>query len=171
MLIVPKDANLSIFLRKVRDDSEPRSRCTHTHNNDDSDAMVCASFNLQNINVPVPPKWKHNRHILQEYKKFHRSCQRILDGLMAHVASGKVKANMSLIWCGPDGEGICNNFELTQDKMYDVDYVMEQFELYCEPLCNFCAARYKFHQVTQRENEMTNAFYHCIQKLCTMPVQ
>ena len=43
---------------------------------------------------------------------------------------------------------------------------MEQFELYCEPICNFHAARYKFLQVFQRENEMTNAFYHHIQKLC-----
>ena len=50
--------------------------------------------------------------------------------------------------------------------MYDIDYVMEQFELYCEPICNFHAARYKFHQVFQRENEVMNAFYHCIQKLC-----
>ena len=55
--------------------------------------------------------------------------------------------------------------------MYDTDYIMEQFELYCEPICDFCAARYKFIQVSQRENEMTNVFYHCIQKLCTMPVQ
>ena len=82
---------------------------------------------------------------------------------MAHVTSSKVKTNMFLIWCGPDGEDI---FELTGDEMYDIDYVMEQFELYCEPICNFHAARYKFHQVSQRENEMTNAFYHCIQKLC-----
>ena len=46
--------------------------------------------------------------------------------------------------------------------MYDTDYVMEQFELYCEPTCNFRAARYKFHQVSPCENEMTNAFYHRI---------
>ena len=62
-------------------------------------------------------------------------------------------------WCGPDGEDICDNFELTDDEMYDIDYVMEQFELYCEPICSFHAARYKFHQVSQRENEI-NAFYH-----------
>ena len=85
---------------------------------------------------------------------------------MAHVTSGKVKTNMFLIWCGPDGEDIYDNFELTDDEMYDIDHVMEQFELYCEPICNFHAARYKFSQVSQRENEMMNAFYHCIQKLC-----
>ena len=43
---------------------------------------------------------------------------------------------------------------------------MEQFELYCGPICNLRAARYKFHQVSQCENEMMNAFYHHIQKLC-----
>ena len=49
---------------------------------------------------------------------------------MAHVTSGKVKTNMFLIWCGPDGEDIYNNFQLNDDEMYDIDYVMEQFELY-----------------------------------------
>ena len=146
-----------------RDDSESRNCCTCGV--DDSDSMVYASFNLQNINAPVPPQWKHNDHILEEYKKFHHSCHRIFDGPMAHVTSGKVKTNMFLIWCGPDGEDIYDNFELTEDKMYDIDYVMEQFELYCEPICNFHAAKYKFCQVSQRGNEMTNAFYHHIQKL------
>ena len=111
------------------------------------------------------PKWKNNDHILEEYKKFHLSCQRIFDGPMAHVTSGKVKTNMFLIWC-PDREDIDDNFELEEDEMYDIDHIIEQFELYCEPICNFHAARYKLHQVSQRENEMTNAFYHHIQKLC-----
>ena len=55
-----------------RDDSGSRSQCTHDV--DDSDGLVCAFFNLQNINAPVPPKWKHNDHILEEYKKFCCSC-------------------------------------------------------------------------------------------------
>ena len=78
------------------------------------------------------------------------------------------KTNMFLIWCGPDGEDIYDNFQLNDNKMYDIDYVMEQFELYCEQICNFQAARY---QVSQCENETMNAFYHCIQKLCSMAVQ
>ena len=114
-------------VRHFRDDSEPRSHCAHASDNDDSDSMVYASFNLQNINAPVPPKGKHNSHILEEYKKFCCSCQRIFDGPMAHVTCGKVKTNMFLIWCGPDGKDIYDNFELTEDKMYDIDYVMEQF--------------------------------------------
>ena len=64
-------------VRHYRDDSEPR-HCSHDV--DDSDSMVYASFNLQNINASVPPKWKHNDHILEEYKKFCHSCQRIFDG-------------------------------------------------------------------------------------------
>ena len=60
-----------------RDDSEPRC---HTCDVDDADGFVFASFNLQNINAPVPPKWKHNNHILEEYKKFRHSGQRIFDG-------------------------------------------------------------------------------------------
>ena len=60
---------------------------------DDTDGLVYASFNLQNINAPVPLKWKHNNHILEEYKKFGHSCQRIFDGPMAHVT----RANLKLI--------------------------------------------------------------------------
>ena len=104
---------------------------------DDSDGLVYVSFNLQNVNAPVPPKWKHNGHILEEYKKFCHSCQHIFDGPMAQVTSGKVKTNMFLIWCGPDSEDIYDNFQLNDDEMYDIHYVMEQFELYCEPICNF----------------------------------
>ena len=43
---------------------------------------------------------------------------------MAHVTSGKVKTNMFLIWCGPNGEDIYDNFQLTDNEMYDTDYVM-----------------------------------------------
>ena len=73
---------------------------------------------------------------------------------------------MFLIWCGPNEEDIYDSFQLTDDEMYDIDYVMEQFELYCEPICNCHAARCKFCQVSQRENKTTNTFYHHIQKLC-----
>ena len=34
-------------------------------------------FNLQNIKAPTPPKWKDNENILQDFKKFKRSCMRI----------------------------------------------------------------------------------------------
>ena len=50
-----------------RDDSGSRSH--RTHDMDDSDGLVYASFNLQNINAPVSPKWKHNDHMLEEYEK------------------------------------------------------------------------------------------------------
>ena len=85
---------------------------------------------------------------------------------MAHITNGKVKTNMFLIWCGLDGEDICDNFELEEHEMYAIDLIMEQFELYYEPICNFHAARYKFQQVTQREHETMNAFYNSILKLC-----
>ena len=72
---------------------------------------------------------------------------------------------MFLIWCGPDSEDIYDNFQLDDDEMYDIN-CYGTLKLYCEPICNFRAARYKFRQVSQCENETTNAFYHHIQKLC-----
>ena len=60
---------------------------------------------------------------------------------MANITSGKVKADMFLIWCRPDGEDMHNNFELEKDEMYSIDHIMQQIELYCESICNFHAAR------------------------------
>ena len=70
------------------------------------------SFNLANITPPTAPKWKHPDNLLDEFHKCRRSCQRIFDGPMCHISSGKVKTSMLLIWAGPDGEDIYDNFNL-----------------------------------------------------------
>ena len=44
---------------------------------------------------------------------------------------------MVLIWCGPDREDMDDNFELEENEMYDIDLIMEKFELYCELICIF----------------------------------
>ena len=81
---------------QYRNQSQSQSRSQNACEVDDSDGVVYASFNLQSINAPVLPKWKHNDHILEEYKKFCHSCQHIFDGPMAHVTSSKVKTNMRI---------------------------------------------------------------------------
>ena len=70
-------------------------------------------FNLQNIKAPVPPKWKDNDNILEDFK------------------------NMLLIWAGPDGEDINENLRLPSSQQYDMYVIFEEFERYCEPTCNF----------------------------------
>ena len=62
------------------------------------------SFNLANVMPPVPPKWKTSDTLLDDFRKFRRSCQCIFDGPMCHITSGKVKTSMLLIWAGPDSE-------------------------------------------------------------------
>ena len=84
---------------------------------------------------------------------------------MAHVTSGKVKTNMFLIWAGPDGEDIHENFRLSSSQQYDMYVTFEAFERYCEPTCNFRAARFKFRSVCQQDGETINTFYHHILKL------
>ena len=54
---------------------------------------------------------------------------------MAHVPDGKIKTNMFLIWAGPDGEDIYDNFKLPPNHQYDVDYVLDKFEEFCQPHC------------------------------------
>ena len=70
------------------------------------------SFNLTGIVPPQPPKWKQVDHLYEDFKKFKRSCTHVFDGPMAHV-SEKVKVNMLLLWCGPDGEDIYEGFNLS----------------------------------------------------------
>ena len=90
---------------------------------------------------------------------------RIFDGPMCHITSGKVKTNMLLIWAGPDGEGIYDSFNLRPDQANDVGHVLQRFEEFCEPICNFRAARYKFTKVSQCQGEAIDAFYNRILKL------
>ena len=73
-------------------------------NNTQNSRVHDYSFNLTGIVPPQPPKWKQVDHLYEDFKKFRRSCNRVFDGPMAHV-SDKVKVNMLLLWCGPDGEG------------------------------------------------------------------
>ena len=56
---------------------------------------------------------------------------------MYHITSGKVKTSMLLIWAGPDGEDIYENFNLPPHLKHDVDHVFKWFEEFCEPICNF----------------------------------
>ena len=98
-------------------------------------------FNLTGIVPPQLPKWKQVNHLYEDFKKFQRSCTRVFEGPMAHV-SDKVKVNMLLLWCGPDGEDIYNGFNLDEEHEYDLELVWSLFDHHCKPLCNFHAARW-----------------------------
>ena len=143
----------------------------HTYNTSTPVSQLCQpvvtpdeynQFSLQNISAPTPPKWKNNENILEDFKKFKRSCMQIFDGPMAHITNGKVKMNMFLMWAGPDGEDVYKNLQLSPSQQYNLDAVFEAFERYCEPICNFHAARFKFRAVKQHETETINTFYHQI---------
>ena len=123
------------------------------------------SFNLANITPPVAPKWRQPDNLLDEFRKFKRSCLRIVDGPMCHITSGKVKTSMLLIWSGPDGEDIYDNFNLPPHQANDVNYVLQRFEEFCKPICNFRAARFKFTKVSQWQGENIDTFYNRILKV------
>ena len=122
-------------------------------------------FNLANITPPIAPKWKHPDNLLDDFHKFKWSCQRIFDGPMCHIRSGKVKTSMLLIWADPDGEDIYDNFNLPPHLANDVDHVLQWFEEYCEPICNFRATHYKFTKVSQWQDEAIDTFNNRILKL------
>ena len=123
------------------------------------------SFNLANITPPIPPKWKTSDTLLDDFCKFRRSCQCIFDGSMYRITSGKVKTSMLLIWAGLDGEDIYENFNLPMHQRYDVDFVLNKFEAFCEPICNFRIACFKFSKVHQYQGESIDVFYNCILKV------
>ena len=84
---------------------------------------------------------------------------------MCHISSGKVKTSMLLIWAGPDGEDIYDNFILPPHQANDVNYILQYFEGFCEPICNFRAARFKLTKVAQHQGENVNTFYIRILKV------
>ena len=122
------------------------------------------SFNLTGIVQPQPPKWKQVDHLYEDFKKFRRSCTRVFDGPMAHVTD-KVKVNMLLLWCRPDGEDIYEGINLPVHQQYDLELIWSLFDRHCELICNFCAARWKFRTVTQVPSETLDTFYNRILKL------
>ena len=71
-----------------------------------------------------------------------------------HITNGKVKTNMFLIWAGPNGEDVFENIQLSPSQQYDRNAVFEAFERYCELICNFHAARFKFRAVKQHESKL-----------------
>ena len=123
------------------------------------------SFNLANITPPIAPKWKQPDNLLDELRKFKCSCLCIFDSPMCHITSGKVKTSMLLIWAGPDGEDIYENFNLQPHQTNDMNYVLQHFKEFCEPICNFREARFKFTKVSQWQGENVNTFYNRILKL------
>ena len=116
------------------------------------------------MTLPIAPKWKMSKTLLDDFHKFKCSCQCIFDGPMCHITSGKVKTSMLLIWAGPDGEDIYENFNLLPHQKYDVDYVFRRFEGFCEPICNFRMASFKFSKVYQHNGESVDVFYNRILK-------
>ena len=122
------------------------------------------SFNLTNVTLPIDPKWKMSETVLDDFCKFKHSCQCIFDGPMCHITSGKVKTSMLLIWAGPDGEDIYENLNLLPHQKYDVDYVLRRFEEFCEPICKFRMARFKFSKVYQHNGESVDVIYNRILK-------
>ena len=84
---------------------------------------------------------------------------------MCHITSGKVKMSILLIWAGQDGEDIYDNFNLLPHQANDVDFVLQHFEEFYEPICNFRAARFKFTKVSQHQGENIDTFYNRILKL------
>ena len=123
------------------------------------------SFNLANVTPPVPPKWKTSDTLLDDFRKFRRLCQCIFNGPMCHITSGKVKTSMLLIWAGPDGEDIYENFNLPIHQKHDVDFVLNKFEDFCEPICNFRIAHFKLCKVHQYQGESIDVFYNRILKV------
>ena len=76
---------------------------------------------------------------------------------------------MFLIWAGPDAEDIYENLHLSLSQQYNLNAVLKAFERYCEPICNFCAARFKFRSVKQHDTEAITTFYHhilCLARQC-----
>ena len=84
---------------------------------------------------------------------------------MCHNTSGKVKTSMLLIWASPDGKDIYEHFNLPVHQRYDVDFVLNKFKAFCESICNFRIAHFKFSKVHQYQGESIDVFDNNILKV------
>ena len=69
-------------------------------------------------------------------KSFRDPVQECSEGPMAHV-SDKVKVNMLLLWCGPDGEDIYEGFNLDEQHEYDLELVWFYLITIANPYATF----------------------------------
>ena len=46
-----------------------------------------------------------------------------------------------------------------------MDLVLNKFKAFCEPICNFRIAHFKFSKVHQYHGELIDVFYNCILKI------
>ena len=128
------------------------------------------SFNLANVTPPVALKWKNNEFILDEYHKFQLFLQD--DIWQTHGSHYQWESqDQYVLDLGRSRSrtyhDIYNNFNLTTAQHHDIDYVMQWFEEFCAPICNFWAARFRFSKVYQKQGEMTiDTFYNRILKIC-----
>ena len=65
---------------------------------------------------------------------------------------------MFLIWAGPDDEDIYDSINLPVGMKHNIELVMQWFEEFCEPICNFCMAQFKFAKVHQSPGESIDVF-------------
>ena len=92
-----------------------------------SNSVIMNEYNFPfgKYDTTCSPKWKNNEFNLDEYHVCQHSCRMIFDRPMAHISRGKVKTNVFLIWAGPNGQDLFDNFNLTAAQHHDIDSVMQ----------------------------------------------
>ena len=107
------------------------------------------TFNWENTTSTLP----------QQLKSFKRYCELLLSTTAHAKKTKKEKVSHILLWMGPQGVEIFDNFtSLSDDDKDDPEKVWDAFEKYFEPKSNYRLCRFQLRDMKQQANEPIDSF-------------
>lgn len=118
---------------------------------------------MTTFNLPPPLKVQGNLSI--NWKNFRQQFDVFMVASEKKTKSKAIQVAILLNVIGEEGVNIFNNFTLTKEEKDDMEKVLNEFELYCNPRKNIVFQRYTFHKRNQKDGEAFDSFLTDIQKL------
>ena len=106
-----------------------------------------------------PPSFDwDSSNLAQTFKAFKRYCEIVLTTPMYANRTNKEVVNYILLWMGPKGVEIFDNWKITEEEKDNPTTVWASFSNYFEPKSNYRLARFQLRDMRQNTNEKIDSF-------------
>ena len=106
-----------------------------------------------------PPSFDwDSSNLAQTFKAFKRYCEIVLATPMYGNRTNKEVVNCILLWMGPKGVEIFDNWKITEEEKGNPTTVWASFSNYFEPKSNYRLVRFQLRDIHQNTNEKIDSF-------------
>ena len=106
-----------------------------------------------------PPSFDwDSSNLAQTFKAFKRYCEIVLATPMYANRTNKEVVNYILLWMGPKGVEIFDNWKITEEEKDNPTTEWASFSNYFEPKSNYRLARFQLRDMRQNTNEKIDSF-------------